>query len=135
MKHVRISHESDSRFVVYCSICGRSFKKWPTSVKIHGIKYSANAIIRITSTKDENFSFSYARIKEIYVHHDQKLFITSVLHVEYLSDHDKSYVLSDTLKTAFATYHDLYIHGVLHSKIKNTNINLVEKFFIIDNTL
>ena len=83
--------------------------------------------------KDENLSFSYARIKEIYVHHDQKLFITSVLHVEYLSDHNKRYVLSDTLQTA--TYHDLYIHGVLHSKIKNTNINLVEKFFIIDNTL
>ena len=85
--------------------------------------------------KDENLSFSYARIKEICVHHDQKLFITSVLHVEYLCDHNKSYALSDTLQTAFATYHDLYIHGVLHSKIKNTNINLVEKFFIIDNTL
>ena len=78
---------------------------------------------------------TFRLVKEIYVHHDQKLFITSVLHVEYSSDHNKSYVLSDTLKTAFATYHDLYIHGVLHSKIKNANINLVEKFFVIDNTL
>ena len=34
MKHARSVHENDPNFVIYCSQCGRSYKKW-TSLKKH----------------------------------------------------------------------------------------------------
>ena len=34
MKHIRVSHESDPLFVINCSICGKSYKKW-CSLKKH----------------------------------------------------------------------------------------------------
>ena len=34
LKHARSVHENDPNFVIYCSQCGRSYKKW-TSLKKH----------------------------------------------------------------------------------------------------
>ena len=34
LKHIRDIHENDPNFVVYCSQCGRSYKKW-SSLKKH----------------------------------------------------------------------------------------------------
>lgn len=34
LKHTKSAHENDPRFLVYCSICGKSMKKW-SSLKKH----------------------------------------------------------------------------------------------------
>jgi hypothetical protein len=30
LKHIRRCHENDPKFLVYCHVCGSSFKKWET---------------------------------------------------------------------------------------------------------
>ena len=99
----------------------------PKAVKIHGVKYTEQAVVRVTSQDDHEQPYKYCKICSLYVCNDLKVFVTNVLDIHDYVDHTKSCVVSCSTKVVVALYSDLYIHGVLHLKTKGTGTHLVEK--------
>ena len=96
-------------------------------MKIHGVKYTEQAVVRVTSQDDQEQPYIYCKISSLYVCNDLKVFVTNVLDIHDYVDHTKSCVVSCSTKVVVALYSDLYIHVVLHLKTKGTNTHLIEK--------
>ena len=99
----------------------------PKAVKIHGMKYTEQAVVHVTSQDDHEEPYIYCKISSLYVYNDFKVFVTNFLNIHDYVDHTKSCVVSCFTKAVVGLYSDLYIHGVLHLKTKGTNTHLIEK--------
>ncbi len=60
-------------------ICTIHYYNRANTVKIHGVKYACNAIVRIKAQESIESPFVYALIKDIFVYNDQKLFLVKLL--------------------------------------------------------
>ena len=103
----------------------------PRAVKIHGVKYSEQAVIRVTNEDNHEQPYIYCKIITLYVYHDYKVFVSVILDILDYDEHTKSYVVSCSDRMVVAVYSNLYIHGVLHLKTKGPNTYLVEKHKIL----
>ena len=104
----------------------------PNKVKIHGVTYTRQAVVRIKDTANDGIPLVYATIKTMFVYEDEKYFIVNPLHVQMFSDHSKCYIVSPTLNNIIVTIHDFFCHGTLCVKSKNYYICIVEKFYVYD---
>lgn len=99
----------------------------PKALIIHGVKYAQSAVIRVTSEDDHEQPYIYCKISCLYVYNDLKVFVTNVLDIHDYIDHTKCFAVLCSTKVIIALYSDLYTHGVLHLKTKESNTYLVEK--------
>ena len=101
-----------------------------TYVKIHGIKYSSQAVVRVKNpTPDEDEPFLYCIIKNIYVYKDAKIFEVEILKIVLYCDSIRAIKVKPTNQTLWCLYTDLFIHGILHLKRKAENVFIIDKQF------
>lgn len=98
-------------------------------MRIHGVQYSAQAVIRVNSPPQRSVddSFIYGRIETIFVYQDNKIFLLKALNIVRLCEHLKSFEVEDATEMFLVTYHDFYRSGVLHTKTKYSKHYLIEK--------
>ena len=97
------------------------------SVKIHGTQYKSGAVIRTKSSQSDVSQFEYARIEEIYVYHDHKIMVTSLIQIVSIISHLRAFKINVTDQVVLYHMDQLYCHGVLHLKQRGPNTYLVEK--------
>ena len=101
----------------------------PRLVKIHGVQYSTQAVVRIKTPPQWSVDdpFIYCRIETIFVYQDHKIFLLRALRIVRFSEHLKSFEVEDISELLLVTYHDFYRSGVLHTKTKHDKHYLIEK--------
>jgi len=95
-------------------------------VKIHGIEYRVNAIIRIKRDSAED-GFTYAHIDDLYIYQSNKIFLTTVVNVMEINPHIKSIKIYITSEKVLCTFTDLFCKGVLHCKERDGDMYIIEK--------
>ena len=101
-----------------------------TYVKIHGIKYCSQAVVRVKKSTPDNYEpFIYCHIKNIYVYQDAKIFELEEIDIVYYNENIRAIKVKTTGQTLWCLYNDLYYHGPLHLKRKGENIYIVDKQF------
>ena len=100
----------------------------PRLVRIHGVQYSTQAVIRIKtppqwSVKDP---FICCKIETIFVYQDHKIFLMRALGIVRFSEHLKSFEVEDVSELLLVTYLDFHRSGVFHTKTRHEHY-LIEK--------
>ncbi len=99
-------------------------------MKIHGVRYTENAVIRIkdhATFSAEHPHFTYCVIQDVYVIEDNKVFEVKQLEVGDNAPHLKSICLELSETILLVTYNDFYSHGILHLKTKGDQLYIIEK--------
>ena len=101
----------------------------PKIVKIHGISYSKEAVVRVKcppgfACKEP---FLYVQLSSIYVYDDNNVFCGNVISIEEVVEHTRCYRVSCDTTVWIGSYLDFYWHGVLHLKKKNGLSYIIEK--------
>ncbi len=104
----------------------------PNFVKIHGVRYTENAVVRIkdhgtVTISAEHPQFTYCIIHDIYVIEDNKVFKVRQLKVADNTPHLRSTCLELSETILLLTYNDFYSHGVLHLKTGGDQLYIIEK--------
>ena len=88
-------------------------------------------MVRVKSCEEDGSrGHDYCKLCNIYVYNDNmKVFVVEVLHVCSFVDHLKAYHVIPTHKYIIVHYNDLYSHGVLHIKEKNSRLYVVESSY------
>ena len=96
-------------------------------MRIHGVRYSTQAVVRIKSPPSVDDPFTYWTVDTIFVYEDHKIFLLRALCVMNYVEHLKAFEVADTSELILATYYDFYRPGVLHLKAKHSKHYLIEK--------
>ena len=88
-------------------------------MRIHGIPYKLGSVLRVKSSP-----FLYAKIADMYIYKDHKIFITYKVNVQYFNQHMRAIEVEITEEIC-CLFDDLYCHGVLH--LKQLDMYLIEK--------
>ena len=87
-------------------------------------------MIRVkNATPDEFEPFNYCRIKNIYIHNDEKIFEVEVMMIITYHDNIRAIQVATTDQTLWCLYTDFYYHGILHIKTKAENMFIIDKQF------
>ena len=101
-----------------------------TYVKIHGIKYCSQAVVRVKkSTPDDYEPFLYCHIKNIYVYQDAKIFELEVMEIVLYNENLRAIQVTTTDQTLWCLYTDFFFHGALHLKRKAEDVYIIDKQF------
>ena len=78
-------------------------------VKIHGIKYSSQAVVRVKKTTPDDYEpFIYCTIKNIYVYKDVKIFELEIMKIVLYKENIRAIQVAITDQTMCA-YTQIYI--------------------------
>ena len=81
------------------------------------MEYKKGAVIKVKDLSDddddENTS-QYAQIQDVYVYHDHKVFISTILQVMEFEENCQSFKVAGTEETYVCLYKSLCTHDVLH---------------------
>lgn len=99
------------------------------TVKIHGIKYSHGAVIRIRPNDKCDQDYIYGEIGDVFVYKDHKIFGFNLLQTEEFDEHLRAIRVKRSNIKQLCLYEDFYMHGALHIKAKANQLYIIDHEF------
>ena len=100
-------------------------------MKINGIKYCSQAVVRVKKPTPDNYEpFFYCCIKDIYVYEDTKIFELEEMEIVLYKENLRAIEVKATNQTLWCLPIDLYYHGAMHLKRKRKCMYICNDFIV-----